>query len=89
MHHDHRDTTSDLEQHRVSVKSDALVTSPPDIETPRLSIQGSNETGYASDDSLDKEKYSLPPVDGGKDAWLCLMGAFILEMVVWGMFIPT
>ncbi|RAL17649.1 MFS general substrate transporter [Aspergillus homomorphus CBS 101889] len=29
-------------------------------------------------------EFSLPPVDGGKDAWLCLVGAFLLEMMVWG-----
>ncbi|GKZ97509.1 hypothetical protein AnigIFM59636_000895 [Aspergillus niger] len=28
--------------------------------------------------------FSLPPVDKGKDAWLCLVGAFLLEMTVWG-----
>lgn len=31
-------------------------------------------------------EFILPPVDQGKDAWLCLMGAFFLEMIVWGMF---
>ncbi|KAK9849631.1 major facilitator superfamily domain-containing protein [Penicillium brevicompactum] len=84
MHHGHGDSTSDLEQHRLSVKSDAPVAPPPDIETQHITVQGSHETGYTSDDSLENEKYSLPPVDGGKDAWLCLLGAFILEMVVWG-----
>lgn len=27
---------------------------------------------------------SLPPVDGGKDAWLVLAGCFVLEALVWG-----
>ena len=31
-------------------------------------------------------EFSLPPVDGGKDAWLCLVGGFFLEVMVWGMF---
>lgn len=30
-------------------------------------------------------EFTLPPVDGGKDAWLCLVGGFMLEMMVWGM----
>ena len=30
-------------------------------------------------------EFSLPPVDGGKDALLCLMGGFFLEMMCWGM----
>jgi hypothetical protein len=28
-------------------------------------------------------EFSLPPVDGGKDAWLFLFSAFILEILVW------
>lgn len=27
---------------------------------------------------------ALPPVDGGKDAWLVLAGCFVLEALVWG-----
>jgi len=27
---------------------------------------------------------TLPPVDGGTDAWLALAGAFTLEALVWG-----
>lgn len=26
----------------------------------------------------------LPPTDGGKDAWLFLTAAFVIEMMVWG-----
>ncbi|KAH7389608.1 major facilitator superfamily domain-containing protein [Phaeosphaeria sp. MPI-PUGE-AT-0046c] len=28
--------------------------------------------------------FSLPPVDGGKNAWLFLFSAFLLEILVWG-----
>lgn len=28
----------------------------------------------------------LPPVDGGKDAWLFLAAAFVVEALVWGEF---
>lgn len=28
--------------------------------------------------------FSLPPTDGGKDAWLFLLAAFVLEALVWG-----
>ncbi|KAB8199451.1 major facilitator superfamily domain-containing protein [Aspergillus parasiticus] len=35
-------------------------------------------------DASTSREFSLPPVDEGKDAWLCLTGAFFLEMVVWG-----
>lgn len=30
---------------------------------------------------------SLPRADGGKDAWLFLMGGFMIESLVWGMSI--
>ena len=29
-------------------------------------------------------KVSLPPVDGGKGAWLFLAAAFVVEALVWG-----
>jgi hypothetical protein len=32
------------------------------------------------------EGFSLPPTDGGKDAWLCLFACFMLEALIWGMF---
>jgi hypothetical protein len=28
--------------------------------------------------------FSLPPTDGGKDAWLCLFACFMLEALIWG-----
>ena len=31
------------------------------------------------------EMPSLPPVDGGKDAWLFLAACFMIEGLVWGM----
>ncbi len=27
---------------------------------------------------------SLPPVDGGRSAWVFLTGCFLVELVVWG-----
>ena len=29
----------------------------------------------------------LPPVDGGKDAWLFLTASFVVEALVWGEFL--
>lgn len=29
--------------------------------------------------------FSLPPTDGGKDAWLFLLSCFMLEALIWGM----
>lgn len=33
-----------------------------------------------------RQEFSLPPVDGGKDAWLFLAACFAIEALVWGMF---
>lgn len=30
-------------------------------------------------------EFSLPPTDGGKDAWLMLAGGFVVEALVWGI----
>jgi hypothetical protein len=31
-----------------------------------------------------RQEFSLPPADGGKDAWLFLAAAFFLEALIWG-----
>ena len=31
-----------------------------------------------------RQEFSLPPADGGKDAWLFLAGCFMVEALVWG-----
>jgi hypothetical protein len=36
------------------------------------------------DPSNSNEGFSLPPTDGGKDAWLCLFACFMLEALIWG-----
>ena len=38
----------------------------------------------ASNESTPRQEFSLPPVDGGKDAWLFLAGCFMIEALVWG-----
>lgn len=49
----------------------------PDIElyviNPRLNQTRTTEP-----------EFSLPPVDGGRDAWFFLFSAFVLEILVWG-----
>lgn len=39
--------------------------------------------------ALAETEFSLPPVDTGKDAWLFLFSAFVLEVLVWGMHLST
>ena len=33
------------------------------------------------------QEFSLPPADGGRDAWLFLAGCFAIEALVWGEWI--
>jgi hypothetical protein len=42
-----------------------------------------NDLDYPSNSN---EGFSLPPTDGGKDAWLCLFACFMLEALIWGAF---
>ena len=47
---------------------------------------GTNDADERTHDSEQRNhEFSLPPADGGKDAWLFLAGAFVLEALVWGI----
>lgn len=35
----------------------------------------------------EREQINLPRADGGKDAWLFLLGCFMLEALVWGEYL--
>ncbi|KAI1133427.1 major facilitator superfamily domain-containing protein [Nemania abortiva] len=35
-------------------------------------------------DFVQRQEFSLPPVDGGKDAWLFLAAVFVVDALVWG-----
>ncbi|CAD0114522.1 unnamed protein product [Aureobasidium uvarum] len=50
------------------------------------SIQLQDQPTQVTNDSSDtpSETFALPPVDGGRDAWFCLFGCFIIESLVWG-----
>ncbi|KAJ9202047.1 hypothetical protein DTO166G4_267 [Paecilomyces variotii] len=52
-----------------------------DTESNELSEQGINDSLPESEDLVGQ---SLPPVDRGKDAWLVLVGTFVIEGLVWG-----
>ncbi|KAI9044845.1 major facilitator superfamily domain-containing protein [Aspergillus affinis] len=67
-----------------STNSDAYLATSSGIELHSVPARD-GQSNEASDDGVPGSRgFSLPPVDEGKDAWLCLMGAFVLEMVVWG-----
>ncbi|KAI0179308.1 MFS general substrate transporter [Hypoxylon sp. FL1284] len=58
-------------------------TGPP----PRTDDSTTPTGNSTQDDSQPEEgrqEFSLPPVDGGKDAWLFLAACFAIEALVWG-----
>ncbi|KAK2058092.1 major facilitator superfamily transporter [Colletotrichum caudatum] len=57
------------------------VSTPPD---PHSKAESGTGTGVHDSDDQGQEFLSLPPVDGGKQAWLFLAACFAVEMLVWG-----
>ena len=62
---------------------------PPD--SPSDSSQAAFGPAYGTDviaaetpSQAPLHEFSLPPVDGGKDAWLFLAACFMIEGLVWG-----
>jgi hypothetical protein len=35
------------------------------------------------------EDILLPPVDGGQQAWAFMLGAFMIESLMWGKYLPS
>lgn len=50
-----------------------------------IELESINALRHQENDAAESG-FSLPPVDGGKDAWLFLLSAFVLEVLVWGIF---
>ncbi|WRT63482.1 uncharacterized protein IL334_000387 [Kwoniella shivajii] len=60
-----------------------------DIETPELKqeneiVESQRERGQSTD-GLHTPIDVLPPVDGGRRAWLFLLGATYMEIIIWGL----
>ena len=59
-----------------------LTSSPHHVASP-IDVELVHRTD--DDQPLHNEtSFSLPPTDGGKDAWLCLLACFMLEAMIWG-----
>ncbi|KAJ2969685.1 hypothetical protein NUW58_g9925 [Xylaria curta] len=62
----------------------------PDSVTPGTpSGEANSDGGFntwlpGEDDFAQRQEFSLPPVDGGKDAWLFLGAVFAADALVWG-----
>lgn len=68
------DRTGDIALSTIAMRND----DGQDLET--LNVFGRAEDG---------EVFSLPPADGGKDAWLFLASCVIFEAVSWGESVMT
>jgi hypothetical protein len=60
------------------------------IPTP-VCINESESSWYGEAEQTsepDLEVENLPPCDGGRRAWACLLGAATIEGLIWGMYPP-
>jgi hypothetical protein len=66
--------------------SDTDATSAIELQRFNDSPRATSSEGRAEDGTagMGHEMPSLPPVDGGKDAWLFLAACFMIEALVWG-----
>lgn len=55
-----------------------------DTESIQLSHRTHSFIAFNTPEEEEGQQFTLPPADGGKDAWLFLAAAFILEALVWG-----
>jgi hypothetical protein len=88
--HDTAENNTSFEPITYSFIANAPSVGPMGTLTPRPSaVDESDMELYTINPPLDETdatepEFSLPPVDGGKDAWLFLFSAFVLEILVWG-----
>lgn len=70
-------TSSTIELRPLGESTPATVESDNTPGTPRSEEDGLDIDG--------RQEFSLPPVDGGKDAWFFLAACFFVEALTWGM----
>ncbi|KAK5636616.1 hypothetical protein RRF57_012329 [Xylaria bambusicola] len=54
------------------------------VELEFISSQVESPEQGATDNSDGNAEFSLPPVDGGKEAWLFLAASFVVDALIWG-----
>lgn len=71
------------------MEKDTRDTAAPDL-APSSAAYRPVSPGPAIEDNMngesDRQEFSLPPVDGGKDAWLFLAACCLVEALIWGMY---
>ncbi|KAI0012481.1 MFS general substrate transporter [Xylariaceae sp. FL0662B] len=66
------------------VELPSIVTSPAPSSGNLLTPAGDDASPRDWQPEEGRAEFSLPPVDGGKDAWLFLAACFAVEALVWG-----
>ncbi|PNS14156.1 hypothetical protein CAC42_6669 [Sphaceloma murrayae] len=66
----------------IALIAPAVIRTSTSLRSEEIEQQDQFESGLQT--PTDGTHFSLPPADGGKDAWLVLFACFILEALVWG-----
>ena len=61
--------------------SDIVLQDLPNYRAAERAEHGRLET---TQNRSGQHEFSLPPADGGRDAWLFLAACFVVEALVWG-----
>ncbi|OTB07091.1 hypothetical protein M426DRAFT_318449 [Hypoxylon sp. CI-4A] len=65
------------------IELESIVHLTPVNRVPESPVQDSSQQDDVQPEE-GRQEFSLPPVDGGKDAWLFLAACFAIEALVWG-----
>lgn len=52
----------------------------------QLRLRSEEQCLNSNQDHDHEQNQQLPPMDGGKDAWLFLAACFMIEALIWGKF---
>lgn len=85
MQIDHSNPGETLGSCSQSAKSNQPIVTSSGVELLSFPSTNTQQNELPNEAFIGAQDFSLPPVDHGKAAWLCLLGSFVLEMAVWGM----
>ena len=71
------------------IQDDVALTelAPPRILEHEIASAAHQEDWHSvREDGRNRQEFSLPRADGGRDAWLLLAGCFSIEALVWGRY---
>ncbi|KAJ5350010.1 hypothetical protein N7541_007737 [Penicillium brevicompactum] len=83
MQIDHSNPVQTLGSCSQSAKSNQPIVTSSGVELLSFPSTNTQQNELPNEAFIGAQDFSLPPVDHGKAAWLCLLGSFVLEMAVW------